>query len=139
MKKALFILPLLFLTSCSSNSIYSNSNEISSSLERKTHKLFVFQVYSEVSSTNEVSWSRPRYDVMFQFYEDEEITLEHLKTSFSFYFTETGGYYIEEFVVYDYKNLDTKVPETFYLTQDTNIYYGYTGGVAVPPESSSSN
>lgn len=134
MKKTLLIIPLFLIPMVSCD----NSNKVTippacpvtSSItkdpNRQTYTINVYQVYEEVYESNE--WSNPRFDVKFKFYYDQEITLSHIESSLKAYYIPKGdGYYTYDFFVYDYKNLDTKVPEKFYLTQDLIIYYGCRG------------
>lgn len=133
MKKAFIIIPILFLASCSDNS--SNSNSNSSLIVRKVYTIDVYQVYEDGEDTN--NWKNPKYDIGFKFYSDQEISIINLEKSFSPDLVSSCYSYLY-FIAFDFKNIEsTKVPSTFYLTKDTNIYYGYRGGCMEPPSSSS--
>ena len=124
MKKVLFILPLLFLSSCGNNTSSStyviSVNNNGSSSERPTCYLSVRQVYEEVYESNQ--WGNVRSDRRFYFYYNQEICLENLKYSLKPEYECKGNSYRYEFFVYDYLDLTTKVPKTFYLTKNTIIY-----------------
>lgn len=132
MKKVLFILPLLLISivSCSNanNNVSSPASNVvinknNTSSERKSYYLYAYQVFETKTGSNE--WANPRIDTKFEFYYDEELTLSNIKESFNTNDVRKAGYYSLQFIVYDYTNLDTKVPNKFYLTENTKIYYGY--------------
>ena len=128
MKKVLFILPLLLISivSCSNSyitpacvSVYTSS--ISKDHNKDCHYLRIYEIYEKISGSN--NWSNPRFDREIEFYYDEEITLKNLE--YSFISTLNNDSYSLQVVLYDYANLDSKVPDNFYITENTKIYYGY--------------
>ncbi len=127
MKKAVFIVAvLLLLTSCNNS---SNSNS------RKAYTIDVYQVYEDGEDTND--WKNPKHDIGFKFFSDQEISITNLEKSFSADKV-SGCYSYLYFIAFDYKNIEsTRVPSTFYLIKDINIYYGYRGGCMEPLYSSS--
>ena len=66
-KKILFMIPLFLFTSC----VETNLSSSTSSFERRKYTLNVYQVYEEEHGSN--IWSNPRFDALFEFYNDEKI------------------------------------------------------------------
>ena len=122
MKKILFMLPLLLFTSCVETSLSSST----SSFERKKYTLNVYQVYEEEHDSN--IWSNPRFDTLFEFYNDEKITLSFISHNIHPIYTDFigDGYFIVRYYFNNYETLE-RTENEFYINQDTAIYYGCEG------------
>ena len=99
---------------------------------KKNHIHYIYQVREEVQESN--NWENPRLDRTFTFHSDVEISLRDIEPFYNPRFGAPVSYWNIHFEAYDYNDIEnTRVPNIFYLTRDTTIYYGIRFGYTVDP------